>query len=144
MEAWLREAAQTLRLLPDTEVLAGLRSGHPEVYQTAGDLFAAEVERRKSGMPEDPPKVRLVAAPDSIKRMYVVFNWMVLFKEKGAAQLVWAKASGYSYRKISKIAGCSHSGVKSRWHRSLTHLTTALNKIERTGVDKCDDIEYRS
>jgi len=130
VEEWLREAAQTLRLLPDSEVDAGLRSGYPAVYQTASDLFAAEVERRKSGMPEDVPKVRLVPAPGAIDRMHVVFDWMVLFKEKNAARLVWAVASGFSQRKVGKLLGCSHQNVSEKWRRSLSHLTTALNKIE--------------
>lgn len=84
-------------------------------------------------MPEDPPMVKLVAAPGAIKRMYIVFNWMVLFKEKDAARLVWAKASGYSQRKIAKLVGCSHQNVGQKWLRSLGHLTEALNKIERVG-----------
>lgn len=133
VEAWLREAAQTLRLLPDREVQAGLRSGHPEVYQTAGDLFAAEVERRKSGMPEDAPKIRLVPEAGAIDRMHVVFNWMVLFKGKGTARLVWAKASGFSHAKIARIAKCSRQNVWEKYRRALTGLTTILNSIDNPG-----------
>ena len=131
VEEWLREAAQTLRLLPDTEVQAGLRSGHPEVYQTAGDLFAAEVERRKSGLEVDKPRVRLTPAPGAIDRLGQVMGWFAPLADPQGVRVLWARANGFSWRKVGKRVGRGKDWVIARHGLILRTLTTNLN-----GVDK--------
>lgn len=128
------EAAQTLRLLPDPELryLVGLRSTFPEIYRTADEVFAVEVEQRKSNMFEDNVATQLTATKDAIARLDIVIGWMVLFSDRSAPRLVWAKVSGFSQKRIAKIAKCSRFNAQQKYGKALTQLTMALNGVRHS------------
>ena len=131
VEDWLREAAQTLRLQPDRELryLVELKANHPEIYYSPLDIFAAEVERRKSGMPEEIPTVKLVAGKPAIKRLGIVTGWFGLLEDADGVRVLWARVNGLSWYKVGKQVGRSKTWAEHRFGLVLCRLTTILNKI---------------
>lgn len=114
--ARLREAADTLRRLPFPKggKPPGLKAAWPDVVADYWTVYA-----------KHKPKMRLAAAePGAILRMDEALQW-ILWIERDQRIIVWAKASGFSWREIAKLHGGGGRSTLQRRHDKAVALIIA-------------------
>ena len=125
MKERLREAAATLRLLPDPDrrFRSGLRSWWPATMQTSEEeAFTVEVLRLQAQIKPEKTQVRYVPDPGAVDRMFQAFKWLLEIPSTRTRKILWMKAAGVPTRKIAREFGLSGNGVRY-------HANAGLKKI---------------
>lgn len=124
----LREAADTLRRLPRGVAKPRL-SSWPEVVRDSVSLLAAA---DGAGLRPPPP------SPQAIDRMDRTLVWLLSCDEE-ARRLVWARATGISWRRLEDMDGRSHVTLRkivARGHDQIRALLAADDKKKVINMKK--------
>ncbi|WPZ36251.1 DUF6362 family protein [Thalassobaculum sp. OXR-137] len=124
----LREAADTLRRLPRGVAKPRL-SSWPEVVRDSVSLLAAP---DGAGRRPSPP------SPQAIDRMDRTLGWLLSCDEE-ARRLVWARATGISWRRLEDMDGRSHVTLRkivARGHDQIRVLLAADDKKKTNDMKK--------
>lgn len=119
--ALLREAADTLRRLPSALARPRLSSWPAVVRDSAAELSGSDSVRRSPIPP----------SPQAIDRMDRVLGWLLSCDEE-ARRLVWARATGISWRRLEDLDGRSHVTLRkivARGHDQIRVSLVAGDKI---------------
>ena len=125
----LKEAAATLRLIPvgARDRPRGHLSSMPEpvrdYWDTRNSLHPDEVER----FDDDENRTRSRPTARRVSRMWEAVMWMYLIQWPRNRNVVWAVASGFSYRKVARVDGRSHSMIRYVWQGACDEIAAALN-----------------
>ena len=124
----LKEAADTLRRLPRGLAKPRL-SSWPEVVRDSVSLLAASdaAVRRPA-----PP------SPQAIDRMDRTLGWLLSCDEE-ARRLVWARATGISWRRLEDMDGRSHVTLRkivARGHDQIRFFLVADDKKKAISMKK--------
>lgn len=111
--ALLREAADTLRRLPRAVARPRLSSWPAVVRDSAAVLVGAETGRRA------PPP------PQAIDRMDRTLGWLLSCDDE-ARRLVWARATGVSWRRLEDLDGRSHVTLRKIVARGHDQIRVCL------------------
>lgn len=113
------EAADTLRRLPRVE-LRNRMTAWPDVAQDSARYWIAYGKEPAVARPAAP-------SPVAIREMDEVLGWMLLLS--GAdRKLAWARASGFTWRKLEVMDGRSSVTLRKRWRDILEGLAAHLNE----------------
>ncbi|MEQ8587659.1 MAG: DUF6362 family protein [Thalassobaculaceae bacterium] len=118
--ALLREAADTLRRLPRAVARPRLSSWPEVVRDSAAVLVGAETARRAPPPP----------SPQAIDRMDRTLAWLFSCDDE-ARRLVWARATGVSWRRLEDLDGRSHVTLRkivARGHDQIRVCLAAADK----------------
>ncbi|MCF4165110.1 DUF6362 family protein [Zavarzinia compransoris] len=122
----LREAADTLRRLPDGEARfrLGLRSAWPDVVRDAATAYAAAGPSVRLGPP----------SPGAIDRLETTIGWLGLLSEP-QRRIAWALASGVSVARLARLIGCHRNTVANRHAAALRIIAGHLNRGATGGAE---------
>jgi Domain of unknown function (DUF6362) len=112
---YVEEAADTLRRLPNRRA-GGYVSAWPEIVRDYWEAFGwhdAEVR-------PIPP------SPKAVDRMDEALAWLA-WLEPGERQLVWLRAEGLPWKRITHRLGIGRTTAWHRWTVALLKITTRLN-----------------
>lgn len=124
----LKEAADTLRRLPPGVSKPRL-SSWPEVVRDSVSLLAAS---DSAGRRSSPP------SPQAIDRMDRTLSWLLSCDEE-ARRLVWARATGISWRRLEDMDGRSHVTLRkivARGHDQIRVLLALDDKRKTNNMKK--------
>lgn len=117
VEERLREAAETLRMLP-AERPRGLRSAMPAPIRSAQEAYGWQEARVRPAPP----------SAAAIDRLDEVLSWMAWLDEE-QIRVVWARANNAPWRPLCERLGCGRTRAWELWVASLATLKGRLNKI---------------
>ncbi len=117
VENRMREAAWVLRRMCHTGiVLPSSKTGYwPEVVRTAYD-YPANLALRPA-----------IPSPQEIDRMDEAIPWLFKIDHKRDRAVVWARAMGYPWRKISRLDGRSARTLRRKYSDLLEHIANQLS-----------------
>ena len=124
----LREAADTLKRLPRGMAKPRL-SSWPEVVRDSASLLAGAESVRRAPVPP---------SPQAIDRMDRTLAWLLSCDEE-ARRLVWARATGISWRRLEDMDGRSHVTLRkivARGHDQIRVLLAADDKKKAINMKK--------
>jgi hypothetical protein len=110
VEAFLAEAADTLRRLPEHTV-QGYFNKWPEIVPAGTDAGRM---------------TRLVPSPSAIDQMDSVLLWL-RWLERDDRRLVWQRANGRPWKAIAKDYGVDRAAAWRRWVYALVTIAARLN-----------------
>lgn len=113
--ALLREAADTLRRLPSALARPRLSSWPAVVRDSAAALSGSDSVRRSPIPP----------SPQAIDRMDRALGWLLSCDEE-ARRLVWARATGISWRRLEDLDGRSHVTLRKIVARGHDQIRVSL------------------
>lgn len=113
--ALLREAADTLRRLPSALARPRLSSWPAVVRDSAAALVAAD----------SPSRLRIPPSPQAIDRMDRTLGWLLSCDDE-ARRLVWARATGVSWRRLEDLDGRSHVTLRKIVARGHDQIRVSL------------------
>jgi hypothetical protein len=129
LQAYLEDAAATLRAMPRASLKAHLTSW-PEVVQNSVSLLATS-ERTRTRPPAPQPR--------AIDRMDEVLSWL-LACEEGERRILWARACKIPWRKLEALDGRSHMTLRQVANRGLQkvrrHLRDTRGPFDRTNLER--------
>ena len=115
VEAWLAEAADTLRRLPERRI-GGYQQSWPDFPLDPRDAYGWTETRMR----------RIPPSPAAINRMENVLGWL-RYLEPTDRRIAWLKASGYRWKAICWQVGLSRSAANEHWLYALCVITLRLN-----------------
>ncbi len=117
VQAYLEEAADTLRRLPNRHI-QGYVSTWPDVVQDYWEAFGwSETEARLS-----PPSPRAI---DQMDRTLTWLQWL----EPSDSKLVWERASGRPWKVIAHDRGIDRTTAWRHWTYALITIAAKLNVL---------------
>lgn len=135
VKEWVAEALDTLRRLPDRERgwVYGQKSQWPDVWQSAADAFAVDVQRVGRGertererREADAINSRGPASAIAISRLDCVIHWFKAL-DRREAQIVILTAQGVRHGLIRNRTGLGRTSVHRIQKAGLNKIATALN-----------------
>ena len=124
----LKEAADTLRRLPRGVTKPRLSSWPEVVRDSVAMLSASDTAGRRPSPP----------SPQTIDRMDRTLVWLLSCDEE-ARRLVWARATGISWRRLEDMDGRSHVTLRkivARGHDQIRALLAADDKKKAINMKK--------
>jgi len=128
----IREAARTLKRLPDRErgwLLSGETAHWPACRLDASEAFGLAVELGSIGedpsVPMSPPR----PSPAAVDRLYVVMGWMPLVKGKNRRrdiQVLWLLGGGVRPVRLTALFGCGRRTIYDIRDRCCRQIAVAL------------------
>ena len=115
----IREAAETLRRLPERQAL-GLRSAWPEIARDFWEAYGWTDAR----VPLGPPSA---AAIDRMEETLTWFRWLA----PDDTRLLWLRAEGVRWKAICRRFRISRTTAWRRWAAALARIAEALNEPRR-------------
>ncbi len=115
----LAEAAETLRRLPRVE-LRNRMTAWPDVAQDSARYWLGYGRELATARPAAP-------SPVAIREMDEVLGWLLLISAADR-KLAWARASGFTWRKLESMDGRSRTTLQKRWRDILEGLAGHLNE----------------
>ena len=109
--ARFKEAARTLRKLPNFKI-QGYCNSWPEIVYSAREIAFMEQK-----------ELKLRATPQAISRMEEAISWLNILNTAEDRKLVWMRAVGVPWLEIAKIFGKSRSTVIEKYNRSILRIT---------------------
>lgn len=122
VEAWLIEAADTLRRLPPDRP-KGFKSTMPEPVRAVVEAYGYTPVRLRPSP----------AAADAIDRLDEVLGWMA-WLSSDQVRVVWARAMGIRWRPICHRLGCCRTVAWRSWVAALLLIAGRLNAPPATMV----------
>jgi len=116
VEAWLIEAADTLRRLP-SQGPRGFRSSMPTPVRSL-----AEAAEEAPGIYRRPPPS--AAAIDRLDRVLGWMRWL----DEDQVRLVWGRAMGIRWKPLCERLGCGRTSAWQKWVTALVLLKARLNE----------------
>lgn len=125
----LREAAETLRLMPigTRDRPGGYLSNMPEPVRNFWEIMNSLDAADRRLLQEQLNKPRSRPSARRISRMWEAVEWVFLIRLVRNRNCVWAVASGGSFRKVSRIDGRSRSQIKNVWDQACDEIACYLN-----------------
>lgn len=115
VEAYLAEAADTLRRLPEQRV-RGYFSAWPPIIHEAWDAYGwSETENRKG-----PPSARAI---DQMDRTLLWLRWL----DRDDQKIVWHRAGNRPWKAIAHEHGINRTTAWRRWTYALVTIAARLN-----------------
>lgn len=115
VEAYLAEAADTLRRLPEERVQTA-RSSWPPIVHEACDAYGWEAAETRPG----PPAAKAI---DQMDRTLLWLRWL----DREDQKLVWDRACGLPWKAITHKYGFDRSTGWRRWTYALVTIAARLN-----------------
>ena len=115
VEAWLAEAADTLRRLPERRI-GGYQQSWPDFPLDPRDAYGWTETRMR----------RIPPSPAAISRMEDVLGWL-RYLETVDRRIAWLRASGMRWKTICWQVGLSRSAANEHWLYALCVITLRLN-----------------
>ena len=129
LQAYLEDAAATLRALPRDSLKAHLTSW-PEVVRDSVSLLAAS-DRTRTRPPAPHPR--------AIDRMDEILSWLLACEEV-ERRILWARACKVPWRKLEALDGRSHTTLRQVAGRGLEkvrrHLRDVRRPFDRTNLER--------
>lgn len=120
-EQWTPEKVAA-RFEECVHVLNQLPDGASSEYSS----YWPEIIYSQEEINRQPSKVlRLRPLPDAIDRMEETLTW-IMFVEDEYKKLVWLRACGTPWRKISRQTGFALTSAQRYWSRTMQNLVEAL------------------
>lgn len=113
------EAADTMRRLPRVELQTRMTCW-PDVAQDAARYWIGYGKEPATARPASP-------SPAAIREMDEVLGWLFLLSAVDR-KLAWARASGFTWRKLESMDGRSTMTLRKRWREILEGLAGHLNE----------------
>lgn len=111
----LKEAAQTLRRLPKARLSTSM-TAWPDVVRQSAEAYGYD----RSFARPIPPR------PDQITRMDEALPWLFTL-EPEVRRVVWARASGVSWRRLEMMDGRSHTTLRKLENRGIQGILEQLS-----------------
>ncbi len=121
VERRLVEAADTLKRIRVPDIQRNV-TRWPETVRDAHEAYGYGAVRPRLGP----------AAPEAITRMDETLGWLAWLTRE-VQRIVWARASGFSWRKIARFAGKSPNTCRTWYVAALQLLAERLNARVRPG-----------
>jgi hypothetical protein len=119
VEAYLAEAADTLRRLPQHRI-RGYFSTWPEILRDAWETSSCA----------DRP-IRLAPSPGAVDQMDWVLPWL-RWVEECDRRIVWDRANGRPWKPIASDHGIERTTAWRRWTYALVTIAARLNAVENS------------